>query len=648
MKQGNVKRRRVDVRRILAEPDLRRKLMVDTLQATQAREGVDTTPDQAERAYYVVTEGERAAFFDLEPFGGGKGQPDSRHEMFVRVLQGEHHRDLAKAQNVRFDIARRDFGSIDGSPFAYRRVGLVSHIFRDAPALEPGWGIAAQGLATAADDRFVRHWWEIPPATADENKTWVRFAKGGEFSRFYADVYLVVNWRNSGAAIRAFEGAYIRNEQHYFRPGLTWPRRTQRGFNLRVTPPGCVFADKGPAVFPSREDDSFFILGTANSASAEYLIRGLMSFGSWEVGVIKRLPIPQPTVKQHENISVAARKIYETKATWDAGNEISTRFSLPWLLNPQFLGDLGALAVQPRLDRLAEFEAEEDSRIQSVYAELNDEVYKLYAIPDTTRTVIEETLGDRPPEILWPQMEDKSVEQKRMEHVWRLLSYTVKRVVEADEDGVAPFSHLAGESSLLERVRTELARLLPDLDPAQVETEIVNELKKKVKGYRRTNSLSEWLDNVFFDYHCSLYKSRPILWHIASSQGTSAFAFGALVHYHKFDRNRMAKLRAQYLRESIDTCRREAALAERDSQIDARLEWQARLEEAQELDQRLQWVQEGHHEGAEGGDTDYRILTPWKSADQRPRGWDPDLDDGVKVNIEPLQKAGVLRVAKVV
>jgi hypothetical protein len=26
-------------------------------------------------------------------------------------------------------------------------------------------------------------------------------------------------------------------------------------------------------------------------------------------------------------------------------------------------------------------------------------------------------------------------------------------------------------------------------------------------------------------------------------------------------------------------------------------------------------------------------------------GWGPDLDDGVKVNIEPLQKAGVLRVA---
>ena len=110
----------------------------------------------------------------------------------------------------------------------------------------------------------------------------------------------------------------------------------------------------------------------------------------------------------------------------------------------------------------------------------------------------------------------------------------------------------------------------------------------------------------------------------------------------------MAKLRGQYLRDAIDHFRREAALADKAGRTDLRIEWQSRLEEAQELDRRLQWIQEGRHEGQEGGDNDFRILTPWKSADQRPKGWDPDLDDGVKVNIQPFQKAGVLRIAKVV
>lgn len=86
------KGRRLDVRRILSEPDLWRKLMVETVQATQAREGIETTREQAERAYYVVTEAERAAFFNLERFRAGKDRPDRRHEMFVRSLTDNSER----------------------------------------------------------------------------------------------------------------------------------------------------------------------------------------------------------------------------------------------------------------------------------------------------------------------------------------------------------------------------------------------------------------------------------------------------------------------------------------------------------------------------------------------------------------------------
>jgi hypothetical protein len=41
-------------------------------------------------------------------------------------------------------------------------------------------------------------------------------------------------------------------------------------------------------------------------------------------------------------------------------------------------------------------------------------------------------------------------------------------------------------------------------------------------------------------------------------------------------------------------------------------------------------------------------LPPWKTERERPKGWDPDINDGVKVNIEPLQRAGVLRIPEVV
>jgi hypothetical protein len=203
---------------------------------------------------------------------------------------------------------------------------------------------------------------------------------------------------------------------------------------------------------------------------------------------------------------------------------------------------------------------------------------------------------------------------------------------------------VVGKVPLIERIHEELGVLFPGLDVNEVEVEIVNELKRKVKGYDRVESIREWLENVYFAYHASLYKSRPIFWHISSKQGKGPAAFSALVHYHRFDKDQMARLHVVYLREALATFRREAALAGQEGRADDRLEWQAKVEEVEELDLRLKQVQEGFHQGLE----DFRILTSWKTEAERPKGWDPDINDGVKVNIEPLQRAGVLRIPEVV
>lgn len=632
------KRRRVNINAVLADADLRRELMVSTIQATQAREGIETTREQADRAYYVVTEAENTAFFDLERYRGGKrAEPDRREEMFVQALRGEVGR-------VRFDVARRDFHTIETSPLAYRRVGLVAHVFRECPALEPGLGRARRGGCTGDDSRYVRKFWEQHRQVVSDRFVWKPFAKGGGYSRFYSDVDLVVHWDTARSTFPGFQGRKGRETSRpeslddYFKPGLTWPLRTQRGFNLRVMPEGCVFGHKGPAIFPDGEADTWFLLGIANSAPAEYLLKGLMSFGSWEVGVIKRLPIPEPGSAQRKRIGDLAQTLHDAKAAWDTGNETSTRFDRPWLLRD----DLASLDVAARLDQLVEQEAQDEARIQRLYSELNDEAYKLYGISDATRALIEETMGERPPEILWPDMERKDRDQKRLEHVWRLLSFVVKRVVEADGDGIVPFIAVGGESPLIERVREELDALFPNHDLNQIEVGITNELKRSAKGYRRVETLEEWLRDEFFAYHTSLYQQRPIFWHIASSQGRGDQAFGAIVHYHKFDYDRLAKLRGTYLRDALAHFRREAGLAAQEGRTEDRITWQGRVEEAEQLDTRLQWVQEGVVGHSAPGDC--RIRTPWKSDAELPKGWRPDLDDGVVVNITPLQTAGVLRV----
>ncbi len=45
---------RIDIRSLLADPRLRRELLVSVIQAIQSREGIDTTREQAEAAYDAV------------------------------------------------------------------------------------------------------------------------------------------------------------------------------------------------------------------------------------------------------------------------------------------------------------------------------------------------------------------------------------------------------------------------------------------------------------------------------------------------------------------------------------------------------------------------------------------------------------------
>jgi len=642
-------RRRVNLKGILADENLRRELMVPTIQALQAREGIDTSLEQAERAYYVVNEAEKSAFFDLDRYKGSKKvDTDRREEFFVRALRGE-------TEDIRVDVARRDFASIALAPIAYRRVGLVAHLFRENVSFAERTIAIEQGVASINIDRYVRYWWEIQPGSVAAthgdraiSRPWARFAKGGSYSRFYSDIYLLMFVERDWEAMRhevnqrypylkGNASLVIHPDNHYFSQGFTWPLRTQRGFNVRYLPSGCVFGHKGPAGFVASEVDLWFLIGILNSAIVEYILQGLTSFGSWEIGAVRRLPCAAATPTSCVQVSNLSRRIHDTKADWDTGNETSTRFTRPWLL----LEEIGPLDLPARLDYLAEQEANEEGRIQALYAELNDEAYKLYGISAAHRAEIEATMGDRPPEVLWVAMERKDAAQKRMEHVSRLLSYAIKRVLEADDDGIVPFQAVAGEPALIDRLRSELHQLFPQQDPNALEVALTNELKRRAKGYRSVASLEEWLNDVFYVHHDSLYKSRPILWHIASSQGSGACGFGALVRYHTFDYERLAKLRGTHLRDAIAHFRREAGLAGQEGRTDDRLLWQGRQEEAELLDQKLQWIQEGINGHPAAGDC--RIRTPWKAEVDQPQGWRPDLDDGVVVNIAPLQVAGVLR-----
>jgi len=62
---------------------------------------------------------------------------------------------------------------------------------------------------------------------------------------------------------------------------------------------------------------------------------------------------------------------------------------------------------------------------------------------------------------------------------------------------------------------------------------------------------------------------------------------------------------------------------------------QTRLAAAQDLKRRLELILEG--------EPPYDIFVRWKKLSEQPIGWNPDLNDGVRLNIRPFMTAEVLR-----
>src|ERR1039457_4941777 len=147
----------------------------------------------------------------------------------------------------------------------------------------------------------------------------------------------------------------VQNTDWYFRQGLTWPRRTQRGFSVRRLPAACIFADKGPGIFAKSQAREACLLGVLNSSLAEFILRSLISFGSWEVGAVKKVPVPEPSSTTEKEIGALAQSSQHVKATWDTGNEVCSAFERPWLLQPVVRG--GATTLAPAVDAVLSREA---------------------------------------------------------------------------------------------------------------------------------------------------------------------------------------------------------------------------------------------------------------------------------------------------
>ena len=185
-------------------------------------------------------------------------------------------------------------------------------------------------------------------------------------------------------------------------------------------------------------------------------------------------------------------------------------------------------------------------------------------------------------------------------------------------DGILPLASMAGEEPAVERLR----RVLSVAHGADWSAERQMQLLRQV-GFE-TRSLHAWLRDGFFEQHCKLFYQRPFIWHIWDGRRDG---FAVLVNYHKLDAANFDKLIYTYMGEWIRTQR----TAEESGTPGA----SARLVAALELQKKLEAIRDG--------EPPYDIYVRWRPLHEQPVGWNPDLNDGVRLNIRPFVTAGVLR-----
>jgi hypothetical protein len=224
----------------------------------------------------------------------------------------------------------------------------------------------------------------------------------------------------------------------------------------------------------------------------------------------------------------------------------------------------------------------------------------------------------------WPVELDQNINLSRDA---RELAISCNELLQfADKDGIVCIPAIGREASASDR----LVNLLSAAYGTEWNSNTVADLLTASEWSGK--SLESWLRDGFFSQHCKFFQNKPLIWHIWDGQPDG---FSALLNYHKLNQNNLQVLIYSYLDTWIKMQKEQISQG-----VDGA---EDRLSAAEGLRSRLLLILEG--------ESPYDIFVRWKKLSQQPIGWNPDLNDGIRLNIRPWMSvpdikkkgAGVLR-----
>src|SRR5699024_1729563 len=184
-------------------------------------------------------------------------------------------------------IDQKNFSEIPGSPIAYWVSNNVLKCFSNE-LIEDNL-FPKTGVTTGNNDVFLKLWYEVEKEQIGTK--WFFLNKGGSFRKWYGNNDYVIDWENNGENIKNFPGSTIRNEEYYFKEGVTWSKISSGHLGARYSPSTNMFDAVGLTCFTNHIVSNQYVLGLLCSIVGNQFVKMINPTLSYTVGTIGAIPL---------------------------------------------------------------------------------------------------------------------------------------------------------------------------------------------------------------------------------------------------------------------------------------------------------------------------------------------------------------------
>jgi hypothetical protein len=568
-----------------------------------------------------------------------------------------------------YSLAQEKLKIIEGWPFIYWISDGFRQKFRTSPITSTGY--PTLGLKTANNNKFLRFHWEIDVV----NDNWVLYAKGGEFNRWYGNVWLVVNWENEGELIKNYPNSQMIEKGWAFKNGVTLSTRSNKGISARFLDEKWLFDMAASSIITIDQEYDKVLLAYSNSSLFNYIAKSLNPTVNTQPEDIRRIPFIKVESNNKSLLSSLAVDNINVKKHLCSYRIIETNYEQSPLI--AFKG----AALKDRVLAYLNFENAKHTQVLVNEAIINNLIFEVYELSDADREQVEAKMGlsigslavlKEAKDAFLAQLQNPIVEvnehiqnlpvttfdeprvreikedfatlyqsnndleefcirhQVNPINVWywfkeantlpaartseialEFLADAIRTLLQQDDDGIIPLVGLPGEEALSQRLEQHC--LHNGFTAAQ---------------YMQLDSLlgrpiNEYLEHHFFNQfsnHLNLFMflpKTPFIWHLSSGQQQG---FEAYILIYKWNRDSLFKLKSHYISHRVQNLEYRQITLQDVNTAQAQTEKETIRLQLQEI----------------------KLFTT-KIDELIAEGYDPKLDDGVGKNIAPLQKKDLLR-----